>query len=340
MKCGVIPPAARTSPDLSETDAVPDSGTVLCLGEALIDIIVSDGSPALEDANAFIARPGGAPANVAVALNRMGVPSAFCGAIGDDPFGKRLQRVLGADGVDITRLAVVPQASTTLAFAWKDSRGDGQFRIIRLADALLSEEIVNSAGIESRAAILVGSVALTEPKSRAAIYRAVELATNAGVPVCFDVNMRPSLWASAELARSICQPVLERTTILKLSVDDAGTLFGLRDPEAIFDERAGDSIRLLTDGGRGAWYRNDAGIVEHVPAFEIEPVEPTGAGDAFTAGIVSRYLANSSPPNRDDVVFASAAGAITATRIGAIESLPTREEIVHFLAVHHVPVST
>jgi fructokinase len=312
---------------------VTQSSTVLSLGEVLIDMIVSDGSPTLEDAGEFTARPGGAPANVAVALRRLGVPSAFCGAVGDDPFGSRLRRVLLADNVDTGSLKVVPGASTTLAFAWKTERGDGQFRLVRLADVLLSELDIELAGIADRAAIIVGSVALTASPSREAIYRAVELASEAGVPVCFDVNMRPSLWESGERAREICQPVLDRTTILKLSVDDADVLFGLRHPDEIFAARVGsDAVRLLTDGGRGAWFRNESGEVEHVPAFPIDPVEPTGAGDAFTAAVVSRYLASQRAPNRDDIAFASAAGAITATRIGAIESLPTRAEIEQFLS--------
>jgi fructokinase len=312
---------------------VTQTSTVLSLGEVLIDMIVSDGSPTLEDAGEFTARPGGAPANVAVALRRLGVPSAFCGAVGDDPFGSRLSRVLLADNVDTGSLKVVPGASTTLAFAWKNERGDGQFRLVRLADVLLSELDIEQAGIADRAAIIVGSVALTASPSREAIYRAVELASEAGVPVCFDVNMRPSLWESGERAREICQPVLDRTTILKLSVDDADVLFGLRHPDEIFAARVGsDAVRLLTDGGRGAWFRNESGEVEHVPAFPIDPVEPTGAGDAFTAAVVSRYLASQRAPNRHDIAFASAAGAITATRIGAIESLPTRAEIEQFLS--------
>jgi fructokinase len=309
--------------------------SVLCLGEVLIDIIVSDGAQSLESANSFIARPGGAPANVAVALQRLGVRSEFCGAIGDDPFGARLKSALRADEVGIEHLAVIPGQSTTLAFAWKDQRGDGQFRIIRLADALLSTEIVERARIPDCRAIIVGSVALTEPASRDAIYRAINLAAAEAVPVCFDVNMRASLWKSSEQARSACRPVLERTTILKLSVDDAGILLDLRDPEEIFaSQKESGTILLLTDGARGAWFRNASGEVEHVPAFEIKPVEPTGAGDAFTAGIVARFLTTGRPPNRQDVEFASAAGAITATRVGAIESLPTHAEVDAFLNEH------
>jgi sugar/nucleoside kinase (ribokinase family) len=228
---------------------------------------------------------------------------------------------------------IVPGQATTLAFAWKDERGDGHFRLVRLADAALSALAVENAGIPERAAIIVGSVALTEEDSRTAIYRAVEIAGDSGVPVCFDVNMRPTLWRSVEDARAACQPVIDMVTMLKLSVDDAEILFGRREPEAIFAAASGRvPICLLTDGSRGAWFQNVDGTVEHVPAFPVEAIEPTGAGDAFTAAVVSRYLASQRVPTREDIVFASAAGAITATRIGAIESLPTRVEIEQFLA--------
>lgn len=309
------------------------AGSVLSLGEVLIDLIVADGASSLEVADAFIARPGGAPANVAVALSRLGVPSAFCGAIGADPFGNRLRSVLAGDGVEIESLRSIDESSTTLAFAWKDARGDGQFRIIRLAHTLLSVEQVEAASIEQRGAIIVGSVALTDEPSRTAIYRAVSIASAAHVPIVFDVNVRPSLWASRILARQACQPVLDAATILKLSVDDADFLLDLRGPDEIFAADVGGmSIRLLTDGGRGAWFKDDHESVQHVPAFDIDPIEPTGAGDAFTAAVVMRFLAHPAPPVHDDMVFASAAGAITATRVGAIESLPTLSEIKQFLA--------
>lgn len=307
--------------------------SVLCIGEVLIDIIVSDGSTSLIDATSFVARPGGAPANVAVALARLGQPAAFCGAVGDDPFGQRLQNVLRANDVDIDHLAVIPDESTTLAFAWKNERGDGEFRILRLADTELSPEIVDAAGIADRAAIIVGSVVLTAPGSRAAIYRAVDVARAAGVPVCFDVNIRPALWHSRQEAMDACQPVLDAAAMIKLSLDDSAFLFGLDDPDAVFAlEMAGDPIRLVTDGARGAWFRSRHGFVEHVAAFPVDLVEPTGAGDAFTAAIVSRFLETGRSPDRSDVEFASAAGAITATRVGAIESLPTLAEIEQFLA--------
>jgi len=312
------------------------AGSVLSLGELLIDIIVSDGSPSLVEAEAFVARPGGAPANVVVALARMGIRSGFCGVVGADPFGERLRATLEADGVDTTRLRADPDAETSLAFAWKDARGDGHFRILRLADRGLSGVDVAAARVAERAAVVVGSVGLSVQPSRDAIHQAVREARDAGVPVVFDVNMRPSIWRSMDDARAACRPVLDLTTILKLSVDDGRALFGVDRPEKIVDADLGSAEQvLITDGGRGSWFTARGGELGFVAAFAVDAVEPTGAGDAFTAGIVCRLIEKGwGPLNEDDVRFAAAAGAITATRIGAMEALPYRHEIEGFLDGH------
>jgi sugar/nucleoside kinase (ribokinase family) len=311
--------------------------SVVSFGETLIDLIATENVRGLDEATTFVARPGGAPANVAVALARLGVPSAFCGVVGADPFGEKLRRTLDADGVDVSRLRVTDDADTTLAFAWKDARGDGHFRLLRMADCLLDDRDVDSARIEKAAAIVVGSVALSAEPSRQAVTRAVTIATDRNVPVCFDVNMRSTLWPDTEAARDACAPILERATLLKLSLDDAQVLFGPEiNAETALAHAAATGARftVLTDGARGAWYSNGSTPpADHfVPAFPVEAVEPTGAGDAFNAAIISCLLARDWTELRVvDVRFAAAAGALTTTRSGAIEALPTRFEIESFM---------
>src|SRR5918998_446626 len=152
------------------------SGQILAIGEILVDFIVSDGATSLEAAETFVARSGGAPANASVALARLGLASAFCGVVGGDQFGSRLQAELAAEGVDTSRLRQIGEDATTLAFAWKDASGDGHFWLLRGADARLSELDANAAGIARLAALVVGSVALSAQPSRSAIERAVGLA--------------------------------------------------------------------------------------------------------------------------------------------------------------------
>jgi fructokinase len=320
------------------TSADQDASPVLCLGEVLIDLIATDGATRLEDVSSFAARPGGAPANAAVALARLGIKSAFCGVVGDDPFGVRLSTTLAAHGVDTSRIRSTPEADTTIAFAWKDGRGDGRFRLLRLADRLLSPDDVAAAGVDRVAALVIGSVALAAEPSRSAVVRAAEIAVTSGVPLCFDVNMRPTLWPDSATARETCESLLAQSTLLKLSLDDARFLFAVEDADSAMShlETYGAPFTVLTDGARGAWFaqrdRPVAKASRHVPAFRVEAIEPTGAGDAFTAGSISRLIAHHwQELNRDDVVFASAAGALTTTRRGAIDSLPTTAEVEAFL---------
>lgn len=323
-----------------------DRRVVLSLGETLIDLIATDGAVRLEDAVSFVARPGGAPANVTVALARLGVASAFGGVVGDDPFGRRLRETLAAERVDVSRLRISGDAATTLAFAWKDGRGDGHFWLLRAADTQLSIEDVDAAGIPRLAALVVGSVALAGEPSRSAIHEAVGRAVAADVPVCFDVNIRPTLWSSLDEARAACEPVLRRATVVKMSLDDTRSLFGLDDPRAIYHRFRTDRDRLttgnqdapvvvLTDGDRGCWFGpvgRDAPL-RHVPAFPVDAVEPTGAGDAFTASLIARLLASGwALPTDEDVRYAAAAGALATTRPGALDGLPTAAELNAFLA--------
>lgn len=318
---------------------------MLSLGEALIDLIVADGAPSLERATNFAARAGGAPANVTVALARLGVVSAFAGVVGDDPFGRRLRRALAGDGVDVSRLRSSARAETTLAFAWKDDRGDGHFRLLRGADALLSPDDVERAGIAAAAALVVGSVALAAEPSASSITSAVERAARHDVPVCFDVNLRPTLWPDLSHARALCEPLFARATIVKLSLDDARGLIGAGDDPTDSVERLRRSMPparaafarqiVLTDGARGCWYGADrpGDPIDRVPAFAVAAIEPTGAGDAFTAGLIARLLRRDwTLLDRADVRYAAAAGALATTRPGALDGLPTARELEQFLA--------
>lgn len=317
---------------------------VLSLGEVLIDLIAADGATSLEEVSAFAARPGGAPANVAVALARLGVASAFGGVVGADALGRRLRGVLEAEGVDVSRLRETTEAATTIAFGWTDAAGRGTFWLPRAgaADRLLSAADIEAAGLDRVAALCVGSVALVNEPSRTAIGRAVELASVHHVPIVFDVNLRAPLWANLADAKRACEPLLTQATLIKLSIDDAGYLgIGGGDPDAILfhlGARFNARLVVLTDGARGAWHASRTaadeplGPTEHTSAFPVQAVESTGAGDAFTAALITRLIQrNWSPPDAADLRFAAAAGALTTTREGAIAALPTRAEIDAFL---------
>jgi sugar/nucleoside kinase (ribokinase family) len=255
--------------------------------------------------------------------------------VGSDQFGTRLLSDLAGEGVDTSRLRQSNESATTLAFAWKDRSGDGHFWLLRGADAQLHEADADAAGIATLGALVVGSVALSAQPARSAIERAVDLARQAGVPVVFDVNLRPTLWTDLGSARPACETVSRRSALVKLSLDDAVGLYGPSvTPDAAIATQLSLGARavVLTDGERGCWFNSDSGAT-FVPAFAVAAVEPTGAGDAFTAAVVARSLASAwAPLSVEDVRYAAAAGALATTRPGAWDGLPNRAQLDAFLA--------
>ncbi|MDQ3654038.1 MAG: carbohydrate kinase [Chloroflexota bacterium] len=313
----------------------PATPPVLCIGEILIDLIADPGE-SLTTAATFAIREGGAPMNAAIAMARLGLPSRFCGAVGDDQFGERLRALLDREGVDASSLRTIDGEGTSIAYAWRDERGDGHFQLVRLADRLLRPSDVAAANVEGAGAMLVGSVALAAAPSRDAISRAVEIATKAGVPVIFDVNVRPTLWPGQASLLAACEPILEACRVLKLSLDDARQLWDVETTaEALEHTRGyGPWLTVITDGSRGVAVQG-AGAEGHreFPVISVKAVDPTGAGDAFTAALITRLVQSGwKTPTDADIRFAMAAGALATTRQGALTALPTLAELERFLA--------
>lgn len=307
---------------------------VICFGECLIDLIAETGHD-LSAAASLTIREGGAPMNVAVGLARLGVPTAICSVVGQDPFGNRLLALLDRERVDRTRMRRSPELDTTIAYAWRDARGDGSFRLVRMADCLLDVADVDGVAIDQAIAIVVGSVSLSAQPSRSAIEHAVRVAAGYQVPIVFDVNVRPTLWSDLSVLRAACEPILQQATVVKLSLDDASSLWqstAMNDIERSLAELSALVI-VVTDGARATWVRRGTPRRwSRHKVFTVDAVEPTGAGDAFTAALVSCLLAsNWGALTDEDIEFAMAAGAMTTTRAGAIDALPTAADIAHFL---------
>ena len=310
-------------------------GPVLAIGESLIDLIATDGG-SLVGASTLAIREGGAPMNVAVGLARMGTASAFCGVVGDDPFGERLRAILVANGVDVTHLHTTTEAETSVAYAWSDDRGDGHFRLLRQADCRLTATFTRAAVKDLRpAAIVVGSVSTATPISKLGVFAAIDTAIEMNIPVVVDLNIRISQWKSVDRLRRVLPGLLRHATLIKLSVDDAREAWGLTDPVAIRRQigRWNRCPMVITDGSRGVVvFAVESDVSLRFPVFPVEAIEPTGAGDAFLAGLITRLVGNGwASLADDDIRFAMAAGAITTTKPGALTALPTCAEIEAFL---------
>jgi fructokinase len=313
----------------------------VAFGELLVDM-VSDADVSLGEAPRFLKAPGGAPANVAVGLQRLGVSTRFVGQVGNDPFGEWLRETLAREGVDVEYLLQCEDARTTIAFV--ATRGDGKKDICFYrnpgADALFPVEAIMPALLEGAKVLHCGSVALSEAPCRHAQFAAAHLARERGVLVSFDPNWRPSIWRDYELARQLIWEMIALSDVVKVADEEWEFVTGTADVEAgaakIRD--AGPKIVLVTRGGDGAYF-NFAGGSGQVEGLEVEVVDTLGAGDAFVAGFLSQLLEYSSLNDAltceklDSALhFANACGALATTISGAIPSLPTRAAVKAFLA--------
>ncbi|MBI1207368.1 MAG: fructokinase [Azospirillum sp.] len=317
---------------------------VICLGEVLIDFVATVGGVTLAEAPAFEKAPGGAPANVAVGLARLGIPSAFMGMVGDDPFGHFLAGTLAAAGVEIGALRFTAAARTGLAFVSLRRDGERDFMFYRhpAADMLLAPPDIDEAAIRGAELLHFGTIGLIDEPCRSATRHAVAVARAAGRLVCCDPNLRLDLWPSGAAARAAMLEAIAEADIVKLSDAEAVFLAGSDDPAVVRQRLWRDRHRLLvvTRGPQGCGYltREQTGTVE---GFAVVATDTTGAGDGFVAGLLSglldseggidRVLGN---PERLRGVcrFANGVGALTTTVRGAIPALPTRDRVRRFLA--------
>ena len=310
---------------------------IVALGEVVADIYRDESSSAVE--MPFTARPGGAPANVAVAAARLGSGASFIGSVGEDLFGDFILRVLEAEGVDTSAVRRrEPPTRTSLAFVEITADGDRSFTFYRsdpAADELLGAEDVLREAISGASFANFGSIPLIKDPSRSAIHRAAELAEELDVPLAFDVNFREHLWESAEDAREAVDPLLDRSRIVKLSDDELPPLLGTEDVEEaarmLLDR--GAALALVSLGPEGAFYAT-RDFTGDVPAFEVECVDATGAGDAFLAASLVHLSEGEwdEARVREAVRRGTAAGAIACTGYGAMGVLPTADELERFMS--------
>lgn len=308
---------------------------VLCVGEAVIDFVSRERGASLVTATQYSAATGGAPANVAAGLAKLGRHARMVATVGNDAFGRKILHDLQAVGVDCA-LRTDPDHFTTLAFVKQGAGGDRDFEFSSGAhDYLLPEQI--RADDVARAKILhYGSISLRSPQSREATLAAIRLAKENGVVTSCDPNWRADLWPDKNQGVAAMFEAVQQADILKISVADLEVMRPEHgDDYAAALEAVGFGGRLaaVTLGRDGAWYKS--GDREgRVPSPHVQVVETTGSGDAFTAALLDCLLgydldmsALDDAALRSSVARACAAGALTATGYGAIPSLPTPAEI-------------
>ncbi len=315
---------------------------VVCLGDILMDMFPAEVGRRLAETSAFHPKPGGSQANVAVALARLGVRTAFIGKVGEDAFGQQLVEVMRREGVDVRGMRFDAEARTTLAFIAMPDVNTPEFVFYRNpgADTRLRPDELDRALLQTTRAFQFGGLNLTTEPTRGTTVEALRLARASGALISFDANYRPALWPGMAAAREQILAVLPHVHVLKANEVELEVITGTRDVEKASEAilRMGIELCVVTLGGKGSFFRV-AGGSDFVPARAVETVDATGCGDAFVAGLLSRLVVGVewrdqvSPARlRECLRYANAVGAVTATKVGAMSALPTAAQVEAFLA--------
>ncbi|KAJ0972341.1 hypothetical protein J5N97_020300 [Dioscorea zingiberensis] len=317
-----------------------EEGMVVSFGEMLIDFVPTESGVSLAEAPGFLKAPGGAPANVAIAVTRLGGRSAFVGKLGDDEFGRMLASILHDNGVVDSGIVFDSAARTALAFVTLRADGEREFMFYRnpSADMLLTEAELNRDLISRAAIFHYGSISLITEPCRSAHLRAMEIAKEAGALLSYDPNLRLPLWPSPEEARTQIMSIWDLADIVKVSDVELEFLTGessVEDEVAMKLWRPTLKLLLVTIGEKGCKYytKEFRGMVESI---RVKPVDTTGAGDAFVGAMLRRIVNDQSALQdekklREILRFSNACGAITTTKKGAIPALPNEAEVLEFL---------
>ena len=302
------------------------SAKVWVLGDAVVDLLPeSDGR--------LLPCPGGAPANVAVGIARLGGTSGFIGRVGDDPFGALMQRTLLTEGVDITYLKQDEWHRTSTVLVDLNDQGERSFTFMVRPSADLFLETTDLPCWRHGEWLHLCSIALSAEPSRTSAFTAMTALRHAGGFVSFDPNIREDLWQDEHLLRLCLRQALQLADVVKLSEEEWRLISGKtqndRDICALAKEYE-IAMLLVTKGAEGVvvCYR---GQVHHFAGMSVNCVDSTGAGDAFVAGLLtglsSTGLSTDEREMRRIIDPAQRCGALAVTAKGAMTALPCRQEL-------------
>ncbi len=327
--------------------------SIISLGEALIDLIPSTQVHLGE--TCYAPYPGGAIANVSVAIARLGGSSRFIGGVSDDDFGQLLVQTLAGNHVDTRYIRVIKKAPTAIALVTLHAEGQRRFTFFRqeTADSQLQAEDLDWNAWHDAAVCHVGGVLLSTEPARTATLAAMDYTRQVGSIVSLDVNVRPALWASHSEIRDTLAKAVERTDILKLSAEEAAFVSEQssqpNDPhernwlntlgDALLEK--GPRLVIITLGAQGALLLTANYRVE-VPAWPVRPVDTTGAGDAFMGAVLHKLVQQgwTTPSDlfslsehdlRNLGNFATFVAGLSVTSHGGISSFPFIYELTDFV---------
>lgn len=300
---------------------------VWVLGDAVVDLLP-------EENNHLRQCPGGAPANVAVGVARLGGDSAFIGRVGGDPFGAFLQETLREERVNTEFMRQLPEQRTSTVVVGLDEQGERTFTFMvrPAADLFLTPE--DLPAFSAGQALHFCSIALSAEPSRSAAFAAAERIHAAGGWVSFDPNLREDFWHDHAEMRHVVGQAFAVADVVKLSLDELQLLTGEQQTDtalAAFTERFKPGLLLVTLGAEGVivWHQ---GQESRFSASKVQVVDTTGAGDAFVAGLLTGLMREVDPLRPRDLAgaieLAQRCGALATTAKGAMTALPTATKLL------------
>ena len=308
---------------------------VVCLGEALIDRLgPPGGDPAVDQP--VDDRLGGAPANVACGLARLGTPVAFAGRLGQDAIGEAFDSLFAERGVDTTLLQRDDKRPSRIVLVRRSLEGERQFQ--GFADdegAGFADQALEPVALPKARWLLIGTLPLASPASAAALLSAARQARSQGTAIALDVNWRPTFWdvtadpeaGPSAAAKTAIQPLLQQAALIKLAREEALWFFNTDDPAEIQKALPRRPDVVVTDGAAPVRWQLGADSGQQSAFQPPTVVDTTGAGDAFTAGLLHRW----SETPRERVRFAAACGALVCGGAGGIDPQPSETQVEHFL---------
>jgi fructokinase len=315
---------------------------VVAVGELIIDFVSTASGVGLQGAPGFLKAAGGAPANVAVGLARLGTRSAFIGRLGADPFGRFLEGTLRKEGVGTQGICFDANHGTRLAFVSLGATGEREFEFWERspADEQLTARDVPSGMLSHCTVVHISSFLLLKEPARSTVKSIASAARKKGRLISFDPNIRIALWPSPAMARRQIMRIIRSSDIVKLNAEEAGFLTGSKSQSrsAASIRSMGPSLVVITDGAKGCFYQS-AQHEGRAEGFRVCTVDTTGCGDAFLAGLLHRIVRDRIDLREHGAGalycacrYGNAAGALASLSRGAIAAMPTAKDVDRFLS--------
>nr|WP_321269820.1 aminoimidazole riboside kinase [uncultured Tolumonas sp.] len=300
-------------------------------GDAVVDLIPNG------ETN-YLKCPGGAPANVAVAISRLGGDSAFFGRVGQDPLGRFMKQVLQDEGVDTHYMQLDKEHRTSTVIVDLDDHGERSFTFMvkPSADQFLQPQDVPA--FQKGEWLHVCSIALANEPSRSTTLAAMKAIKAAGGYVSFDPNLREEVWLNPADLKPVVLQAVALADVMKFSDDELLFLTEQADLQTALswlNEQYNLPLVVITQGKKGALviHNNEQQLVTGKP---VNPVDTTGAGDAFVGGLLAGLVASDNWQDSENLLSiirqANACGALATTAKGAMTALPTATQLVEYLA--------